>query len=127
MPCDTFTGLTTPTQYNGPEAFNRPIPANEQTPIRARAPHGSHPLTTPSLNPIFGQRPPAPGLLDKLVHGVRQASITAVVISLVIHALGWLIAAMVIVGGGHSNSGNGVGDAGPVEMAVVTEGELTKL
>ncbi len=57
----------------------------------------------------------------------RRASISALAVSLLLHAMFWLIAAFLVMGGGGGGGAGSGGDPGPVEMAVVTEGELRQL
>ena len=57
----------------------------------------------------------------------RRASLSAVVMSVVVHVCFLVIAMLMVVGGGGGGDGTGGGDPGPVQMAVVTEGELAQL
>ncbi len=68
-----------------------------------------------------------PTLMEVVVVNAKRASISALVLSLLFHGVAWLIAAMVVIGHGSAAAGSGNGDSGQVEMAVVTEGELTQL
>jgi hypothetical protein len=69
-----------------------------------------------------------PTLVEVVITTARRASISALALSLLFHGLMCLLAAFVVVGsGGYGGNGNGSGESGPIEMAVVTEGELTKL
>src|SRR4051812_45105590 len=97
------------------------------------------PLTSPVHNPgefgdgaaraIGNDRDPTlpPSLPEVILRFARRASIAGLSLSLIIHAVLWLIAAMVVIGGTHGD-GTGSGEpGGPIEMAVVTEGELSQL
>jgi hypothetical protein len=68
-----------------------------------------------------------PTLLEVVVTTTRRASISALALSLLFHSLMWLLAAFIVVGSAGSGGGSGSGETGPIEMAVVTEGELTQL
>jgi hypothetical protein len=78
------------------------------------------------VNPSDASPPPTP--LEVIVHTVKRASVSALALSLVIHAILWLIAAVVVIGHGSYGGEGGSGTpGGPTEMAIVTEGELTQL
>jgi von Willebrand factor type A domain len=84
-----------------------------------------NPVTTQTL---ANERDPTlpPSLPDLILQWVRRASVSALGLSLLFHAILLLIAAKLIIGGG-SYGGGGEAGSGPIEMAVVTEGELTHL
>jgi hypothetical protein len=83
------------------------------------------PVTTQTL--ANDRDPTLPPTLPVLIfHWIRRASVSALGLSLLFHAILLLIAAKLIIGGG-SYGGGGEPGGGAIEMAVVTEGELTKL
>lgn len=83
---------------------------------------------TSSMNPADRLRADAP-VLKVLGGDVKRASLSGLLLSLVVHACFLIIAAMVVVGGrgGEGEDGRGGGDPGPIEMAVVSEGELSEI
>jgi hypothetical protein len=64
-----------------------------------------------------------PTLRELLLTIAKHAIIAGIVISLLVHATGWIVARYVTVGG-YAPSATGSGDDGAIEMAVVTEAEL---
>jgi hypothetical protein len=84
------------------------------------------PVTTQTL---ANDRDPTlpPSLPDLILKIIRRASVSALALSLIFHAVMWLIAAVVVIGSASAGSSGSGEPGGPMEMAVVTEGELTQL
>lgn len=70
-------------------------------------------------------QPPA-SMGQKVLRWTRNATIAGMSISVVVHVVGWIIAAFVLVGG---SPGSGAGDAGSgaVEMAIMSSGDVKAL
>src|SRR5690349_3812995 len=84
------------------------------------------PVTTQALG---NDRDPTvpPTLAEVILRWIQRASVSALGLSLLLHAILLLIAAKLIIGDGSYGGGGGEPGGGPIEMAVVTEGELSKL
>lgn len=93
-------------------------------------------MTTATTQP----RPPTPGaqpandrddvlpptLLRLLLAWIARGTVVALLLSLLLHVAGWQIARYILVGGG-GGGGAGGADAGMIEMAVLSEGELAAI
>ncbi|HYE63133.1 MAG TPA: hypothetical protein VD997_14155 [Phycisphaerales bacterium] len=86
------------------------------------------PNLQPSMDPVQRLRE-EPGVLRVIGSDYKRASLSGLLVSIVVHACFLIIAAMVVVGGrgGDGTDGSGGGDPGPIEMAVVSEGELSEI
>jgi len=73
------------------------------------------------------QQPPS--FWRRVAGDARRASLSAMAISLALHACFLIIAMLVVVGGGGGggDGSGGGGEPGPIEMAVITEGELAQI
>src|SRR5262245_30500284 len=84
------------------------------------------PVTTQTL--ANDRDPTVPPTLGELIlRWLHRASVSALGLSLLFHAILLLIAAKLIIGDASFGGGGGERGGGPIEVAVGTEGELTQL
>jgi hypothetical protein len=92
---------------------------------------GGRGIARPAPKPAVTEPPPEPTEAEstgqKLARLAPPATLMGLAISLSVHLLALVVAALIAVGGAQAGGAGGTDEGGPVELAVLTESELAQI